>query len=95
MATKLLLAWIAVLCIGHGSCIPLSMTGQKTAVEDPGSEPMAGGMMNGKVSNGTAAAASPLSVVLWHGMGDSCCLPMSMGWVKKTIEQRVPGVYVR
>ena len=74
------------------------MTGQRTAVEDPGSEPMqAGGMMvmNGKVSNGTAAAASPISVVLWHGMGDSCCLPMSMGWVKKTVEQRVPGVYVR
>ena len=32
--------------------------------------------------------------VLWHGMGDSCCLPFSMGAVKKEIEKALPGVYV-
>lgn len=33
-------------------------------------------------------------VVIWHGMGDSCCNPLSMGYIKKTIEQQIPGVYV-
>lgn len=92
MATKLLLACIVALSIGHGLCIPLSME-HTIARQDPGSEPGTGTTTNGKGSNGTAA--TPLSVVLWHGMGDTCCLPTSMGWVKKTIEERVPGVYVR
>jgi len=33
-------------------------------------------------------------VVLWHGMGDDCCNPQSMGFLKSTIEQYLPGVYV-
>ncbi|KAG7225396.1 hypothetical protein INR49_027385 [Caranx melampygus] len=33
-------------------------------------------------------------VVLWHGMGDSCCNPLSMGAIKKMIEQEISGVYV-
>ncbi|RUP08314.1 palmitoyl protein thioesterase-domain-containing protein [Jimgerdemannia flammicorona] len=33
-------------------------------------------------------------VVLWHGMGDSCCNPESMGKIKSTIEQLLPGTYV-
>jgi len=37
---------------------------------------------------------TPTPVVLWHGMGDSCCNPLSMGSIKKTIEQQIPGVYV-
>jgi len=36
----------------------------------------------------------PRPVVIWHGMGDSCCNPSSMGKVKSTIEQAIPGVYV-
>lgn len=32
--------------------------------------------------------------VLWHGMGDSCCNPLSMGTVKREIEKNVPGIYV-
>ncbi len=40
-----------------------------------------------------AAAATP--VVLWHGMGDSCCNPLSMGAIKKLIEKNITGVYVR
>ncbi|XP_069125987.1 palmitoyl-protein thioesterase 1-like [Argopecten irradians] len=33
-------------------------------------------------------------VVIWHGMGDSCCNPLSMGSIKKMIEKQVKGVYV-
>jgi len=32
--------------------------------------------------------------VLWHGMGDTCCYPFSMGAIKKLIEQQLPGIYV-
>jgi palmitoyl-protein thioesterase len=38
--------------------------------------------------------ATPTPVVLWHGMGDSCCNPLSMGSIKKTIQEQIPGVYV-
>ncbi|KAJ1350234.1 Palmitoyl-protein thioesterase 1 [Parelaphostrongylus tenuis] len=34
-------------------------------------------------------------VVLWHGMGDSCCNPLSMGSIKALIQQNVKGVYVK
>lgn len=37
----------------------------------------------------------PVPVVLWHGMGDNCCNPLSMGSIKKMIEGLVKGVYVR
>ncbi|KAH8398047.1 hypothetical protein KR222_011638, partial [Zaprionus bogoriensis] len=36
-----------------------------------------------------------LPVVLWHGMGDTCCLPFSLGAIKKLIEQHTNGTYVR
>ncbi|CAJ0927143.1 unnamed protein product [Ranitomeya imitator] len=36
----------------------------------------------------------PLPLVIWHGMGDSCCNPFSMGGIKKMVEQQVPGIYV-
>jgi len=36
----------------------------------------------------------PTPVVIWHGMGDSCCNPLSMGSIKKLIEDELPGVYV-
>jgi palmitoyl-protein thioesterase len=39
-------------------------------------------------------AAKPLPVVLWHGMGDTCCNPESMGYIKDLIQQNVTGVYV-
>ncbi|KAK6989549.1 palmitoyl-protein thioesterase 1 [Biomphalaria glabrata] len=40
--------------------------------------------------------ADPFPVVLWHGMGDSCCNPLSMGSIKKLIENQVGGgVYVK
>jgi len=33
-------------------------------------------------------------VVLWHGMGDTCCFPFSMGLIKSTIEGALPNIYV-
>jgi len=33
-------------------------------------------------------------VVLWHGMGDTCCNPLSMGRIKRLIEKHLPGVHV-
>ncbi|KAJ7387022.1 Palmitoyl-protein thioesterase 1 [Desmophyllum pertusum] len=33
--------------------------------------------------------------VIWHGMGDSCCNPLSMGSIKKMLEEKIPGIYVR
>uniref|UniRef100_A0A0K0EZ11 Palmitoyl-protein thioesterase 1 n=1 Tax=Strongyloides venezuelensis TaxID=75913 RepID=A0A0K0EZ11_STRVS len=33
-------------------------------------------------------------VVIWHGMGDSCCNPISMGRVINIIKKQLPGVYV-
>merc|ERR1739845_87730 len=31
---------------------------------------------------------------MWHGMGDNCCLPFSMGSIKALIEKEIPGVFV-
>ena len=37
--------------------------------------------------------ASP-PIVLWHGMGDSCCNPLSLGSIVKLIEKQLPHAYV-
>lgn len=37
-------------------------------------------------------ANTPL--VIWHGMGDTCCNPLSMGRIQKLIEQNVSDIYV-
>lgn len=34
-------------------------------------------------------------VVLWHGMGDSCCNPLSMGSIQKMLEKELDGAYVK
>ena len=34
-------------------------------------------------------------VVLWHGMGDSCCNPLSMGSIKSMIEKNISNIYVK
>merc|ERR1712236_50157 len=36
----------------------------------------------------------PTPIVLWHGMGDSCCNPISMGNIKNFLEDEISGVYV-
>lgn len=41
----------------------------------------------------TSTNATP--IVIWHGMGDTCCNPLSMGYVKRIFEHHIPGVYVR
>jgi len=33
-------------------------------------------------------------VVLWHGMGDTCCYPFSMGYIKGIIEKYYAGIFV-
>ena len=37
------------------------------------------------------AVTPQLPVVMWHGMGDSCCASYSLGAVKKRIEQVLEG----
>lgn len=39
-------------------------------------------------------SSGPTPIVLWHGMGDTCCAPYSIGYIQKFIEQHVNGVYV-
>ncbi|KAK3863644.1 hypothetical protein Pcinc_030607 [Petrolisthes cinctipes] len=45
--------------------------------------------------NGSAQEQKPTPLVIWHGMGDTCCFPFSMGRIKELVEQRIPGIYVR
>ena len=42
----------------------------------------------------SASSEAVRPVVLWHGMGDTCCNPLSMGSIKKDIERAIPGIYV-
>eukprot|EP01111_Echinosteliopsis_oligospora_P001179 TRINITY_DN1165_c0_g1_i1.p1 TRINITY_DN1165_c0_g1~~TRINITY_DN1165_c0_g1_i1.p1 ORF type:complete len:302 (-),score=69.29 TRINITY_DN1165_c0_g1_i1:19-924(-) len=49
-------------------------------------------LLLGAVMATTATTYRP--TVLWHGMGDSCCYPFSMGRLQKLIESELPGVYV-
>uniref|UniRef100_H3CG59 Palmitoyl-protein thioesterase 1 n=1 Tax=Tetraodon nigroviridis TaxID=99883 RepID=H3CG59_TETNG len=49
---------------------------------------VSGGPVPVRDHNGT------VPLVLWHGMGDSCCNPLSMGAVKKMMEEEIPGIYV-
>lgn len=40
------------------------------------------------------AKGDPTPLVIWHGMGDTCCNPLSMGAIKKMVENQIPGIYV-
>ena len=33
-------------------------------------------------------------LVIWHGMGDTCCNPISIGKIMKGIEIMAPGIYI-
>ena len=35
-----------------------------------------------------------LPIVMWHGLGDECCNPLSLGGLQKYIEDVIPDVYV-
>lgn len=37
---------------------------------------------------------TPVPVVIWHGMGDSCCNPNSMGRFKSIIQDNIKNVYI-
>ena len=37
---------------------------------------------------------SYVPLVIWHGMGDSCCNPLSLGKVIEEIKNENPGIYV-
>lgn len=37
---------------------------------------------------------SNLHPSMTQGMGDTCCNPQSMGYIKKLIEEQIPGIYV-
>ncbi|XP_054712801.1 palmitoyl-protein thioesterase 1-like [Uloborus diversus] len=39
--------------------------------------------------------SAPVPIVIWHGMGDTCCDPMNMGKIIKFLQQSIPGVYVK
>lgn len=41
-----------------------------------------------------ANASGPVPLVIWHGMGDTCCFPFSIGAIMKVIEKHVPGIYI-
>ncbi|XP_026676545.1 palmitoyl-protein thioesterase 1 [Diaphorina citri] len=34
-------------------------------------------------------------IVMWHGMGDSCCNPFSLGHFSKFLEEQMPTVYIK
>jgi len=40
---------------------------------------------------GATPDATP--IVIWHGMGDSCCNPLSMGSIMRMISKSIPDVY--
>ena len=42
-------------------------------------------------SCGSSSNKTQLPVVLWHGMGDSCCAESSIGAVQKYVERLLPG----
>jgi len=35
-----------------------------------------------------------LPIVMWHGLGDVCCNPLSLGGLKKFIEHQIPDVHI-
>ncbi|XP_043280933.1 palmitoyl-protein thioesterase 1 [Venturia canescens] len=47
------------------------------------------------VNSATNSTDSPTPVVLWHGMGDSCCFSFSLGQIKIILEEQIPNVYVK
>ncbi|XP_060535661.1 palmitoyl-protein thioesterase 1 [Cylas formicarius] len=44
--------------------------------------------------NEVGDAVQPTPIVMWHGMGDSCCFPFSLGEIKNRLNDSLPGVYV-
>ena len=47
-----------------------------------------------KVTKETGSPVTPTPIVMWHGMGDTCCASFSLGHVKRILQQEIPDVYV-
>ncbi|KAL9692835.1 hypothetical protein quinque_012120 [Culex quinquefasciatus] len=45
-------------------------------------------------ASGDNVTSPGLPIVMWHGMGDTCCFPFSLGGFKKFLEAEL-GVYVK
>ncbi|CAG0882545.1 unnamed protein product [Cyprideis torosa] len=45
------------------------------------------------IDRSTTSDGSPTPVVLWHGMGDTCCNPLSLGSLMDMIGKEIPGIY--
>lgn len=43
---------------------------------------------------GDGKSDSPVPIVLWHGMGDSCCFSFSLGKIQEILQNEIPGVYI-
>lgn len=39
--------------------------------------------------------AAPTPIVFYHGLGDSCCSPFSLGGFAEFIRKQIPGVYIQ
>ncbi|XP_037805846.1 palmitoyl-protein thioesterase 1 [Lucilia sericata] len=43
----------------------------------------------------TITNAEKYPVVMWHGMGDTCCFPFSLGSIKKLLQSELNNIYVK
>ncbi|XP_065364486.1 palmitoyl-protein thioesterase 1 [Calliphora vicina] len=43
----------------------------------------------------TLVNAEKYPVVMWHGMGDTCCFPFSLGSIKKLLQSELNNTYVK
>ncbi|KAL6430982.1 hypothetical protein ACFW04_007031 [Cataglyphis niger] len=43
---------------------------------------------------GDGKSDSPVPIVLWHGMGDSCCFSFSLGKIQEILQNEIPGAYI-
>ncbi|KAI1292266.1 Palmitoyl-protein thioesterase 1 [Halotydeus destructor] len=50
-------------------------------------------VVNNEVTGG-GNQGTPTPIVLYHGMGDTCCASGSIGAIKKFLEKNIEGVYV-
>ena len=72
--------------LAGASAAPLRTNAMRQGISRDGKSGM---HVEGGSADGAWPAAAPLPVVLWHGMGDSCCSPYSIGSVKSLIQDKL------
>ena len=85
-----------MLCLGPAVCKPPLRIAYALGVQRHSSKlecPTSSGMRALFLCAVALPAGAPLPVVLWHGMGDNCCLPFSMGAIKQEIAKET-GAFV-